>query len=90
MGFGGSIEEFLHQLRIVDLRARIGITKEKPGLDESTRVGVKPRAWQTQTKVHSKEWPKETMTGSTMKDPEMVREGDDGLAYLNETVCFSI
>lgn len=65
---------------MVDLRARLGNTEEKLGLDESTRVGVKPRAWQDRTQVRSKEWPEETMTRSAMRDLEIVREGDDGLA----------
>lgn len=54
MGFGGSTEEFLHQLRMVDLRARLGIMEEKSDVDESDKVGVKARALQALTQACSK------------------------------------
>lgn len=78
MGFGGSTLEFLHHTRMVDLRARLGITEEKSGVDESGKVGVKPRALQALTQARSKVWPDETMTGSAIRDLEIGQRNSIG------------
>ncbi len=82
MGFGGSIQESLHQLRMADLRARLGITEEKSGVDESIfRIGVKPRVLQTKTQACSNVWPEVTITGSAMRESEMGQRNSFGGSF---------
>lgn len=63
----------MHQLRMVDLRARLRIMEEK-----SAKVGVKPRGLQALTQACSKVWPEETMTGSAMREPKMGQRNSFG------------
>lgn len=58
-------------MRIVDLRAKLGIKTEKSGIVPSGREGVKERSRQTWTEVRSNVWPEETTTGSNIRELAM-------------------
>lgn len=79
-GLGGD----WHQLRMVDLRARLGMMVEKSGVEPSERVGLKERERQARTELRSKVWPEETITGSDMREPEIGQMNSFGGCFLLE------
>lgn len=60
------------------LRAKLGITVEKSGVEPSGSVGMNPKSLHTCTEMRSKVWPEETMVGSNIKDLEMGHTNSEG------------
>lgn len=81
-GLGRSDPDLEHQLRIAVLRAKLGMTVEKSGLDPSASVGVKLKSLQTSTHTRSKVWPEETTAGLNIKELEMGQRNSCGGSFL--------
>lgn len=60
------------------LRAKLGITVEKSGVEPSGSVGMNPKSPHTCTDMRSKVWPEETMVGSNIKDLAMGHTNSEG------------
>lgn len=81
-GLGRSDPDLEHQLRIAVLRAKLGMTVEKSGLDPSASVGVKLKSLQTSTHTRSKVCPEETTAGLNIKELEMGQRNSCGGSFL--------
>lgn len=66
-------------MRMVDLRARLGMTAEKSAASPPWRVGLKERETQARTQLRSNVWPEETMTGSAMIEPDSGQRNSTGI-----------
>lgn len=73
-----------HQLRIVFLRAKLGIIAEKSGFEPSGKDDVNPSSRHTCTEVRSKVWPEDTTTGSNIKEPEIGQMNSFGGSFLSD------
>lgn len=71
---------WLHQLKMADLSARLGMTVVKSAAAPSGRVGLKERETQARTQFRSKVWPDDTITGSAMIEPETGHKNSTGIA----------
>lgn len=82
MGLGCSTLNVSHQLRMADLRARLGIKVEKSGVEPSDKMGLNWSDLQALTQLHSKLCPEETITGSAIRDPEIEHMNSFGASLL--------